>query len=476
MNYADGSAMKPSDEWNIAVGDLPPLQTADLPPLPPSTWKIIGPGLVAAGVGLGASEFILFPFIASQVGLSLLWAACLVILMQWVMIMEVERYALATGETVLTGFSRLARFWGPVMCLMGLAIAAWPGWATSAATLLTFLFGGSVKWWTLGLLLAIGVTLTLSRTAYRSLERAEVFKVAAVAIFFVGSLASVVPAETLARVPASLVSPSFPVAELGWPMVLGALAFAGTGANAILCQANWIRDKGFGMGVHAPRIVSPILGTPVAAPGTGWRFELSPRNIARWQAWWRFANAEQLITFVLICIVTITLTSVLAYSLLFGRPDLPSDINFVALQGRLLAEQVGVWFAKLFWAVGAIALFATALGLVDITGRTFADVIRTSYRPHADESRIYAIVVWSMLAFGSAVVLSGITQPVLLLVLSGSISGVMMFLIAGLLIRLNRKLPGPLAPSGWRIAALAFTVLFFIALASATVADRFGLL
>lgn len=473
MNEVTRIPSAPEADWTIGR-NLAPLQSADLPRLPPSTWKIIGPGIVAAGVGLGASEFILFPFIASQVGLSLLWAAFLVIAMQWVMIMEVERYALATGETVLTGFIRLNRFWGPIMCLMGLAIAAWPGWATGAATLLTYLFGGSAKWWTLGLLLAIGVVLTLSKTAYRSLERAEIVKVAAVAVFFVGSLAFVIPADTLARVPASLANARLPVDELGWPLVLGALAFAGTGAPAILCQSNWIRDKGFGMGVHAPRIVSPILGTPVAAPGTGWRFDLTPENMTRWQAWWRFANTEQLITFVLICIVTITLTSVLAYSLLFGRPDLPSDINFVALQGQLLAEQVGLWFAKLFWAVGAIALFATALGLVDITARIFADVIRTNHRSPANESKIYAVVVWSLLAFGSVVVLSGMTQPVLLLVLSGSISGVMMFIIAALLIRLNRKLPSQIAPSGWRVGALALTTLFFAALAAATVADWMG--
>jgi hypothetical protein len=52
----------------------------------------------------------------------------------------------------------------------------------------------------------------------------------------------------------------------------------------------------------------------------------------------------------------------------------------------------------------------------------------------------------------------------------------MMFLIAALLIRLNRNLPKQIAPSGWRIGALAFTVLFFAALAAATVADQAGVI
>ena len=56
-------------------GHLPDFSTAELPPPPASTWRIVGPGVVAAGVGLASGEFILFPYIASQVGLVFLWAA-----------------------------------------------------------------------------------------------------------------------------------------------------------------------------------------------------------------------------------------------------------------------------------------------------------------------------------------------------------------------------------------------------------------
>ncbi|HET6257757.1 MAG TPA: Nramp family divalent metal transporter [Pseudonocardia sp.] len=39
-----------------------------------------------------------------------------------------------------------------------------------------------------------------------------------------------------------------PVGELGFALLLGALAFAGGGGGQNLVQSNWIRDKGFGMG------------------------------------------------------------------------------------------------------------------------------------------------------------------------------------------------------------------------------------
>lgn len=474
MNEVTGR-LQAGDEWTIG-SNLAPLRSAELPPLPPSSWKIIGPGIVAAGVGLGSSEFILFPYIASQAGLSLLWGAALVILMQWFMIMEVERYALATGETVMTGFSRLGTWWAPLMIVMTLAIGIWPGWGSAAGVLMTFLLGGSVMWWTLGLLGAIGVILTLSPTAYRSLEKAELVKVVLVGVFFVVALAMLIPAETLKRTPASLAILEFPVEQLGWPLILAALAFAGTGGGGIVCQANWIRDKGFGMGLHAPRIHSPFLTGPKAAPGTGWRFDLTHENLARWREWWRFANIEQLATFFFICVLTISLTSLLAYAMLYGRADLPSDIGFLKLQGDLLAESVGLWFAKLFWAIGAFSLFATALGVVDLTGRLIADYVRTSLRPHASENMLYAVTVWSMLAIGAAIILSGASQPVGLLIVSGALSGVMMIFVAALLIVLNRRLPAPLRPSAPRIGALLVTILFFTALAAATAADRLGLI
>ena len=77
---------------------LPDLGVAEIPPPPASPWRIVGPGIVAAGVGLASGEFVLFPYIASQVGLVFVWAAALGLATQYFINMEIERYTLATGE------------------------------------------------------------------------------------------------------------------------------------------------------------------------------------------------------------------------------------------------------------------------------------------------------------------------------------------------------------------------------------------
>src|SRR6185503_1390925 len=113
--------------------------------------------------------------------------------------------------------------------------------------------------------------------------------------------------------------------ELGFALLMGAAAFAGAGGGQNLCQSNYIRDKGFGMGRYVPRLVSPVTGVEEAAPTRqSFIFEPTAANMTRWRRWWRFANVEQLLTFVLVTVATIALTSLLAHSTLYGRPDLPN--------------------------------------------------------------------------------------------------------------------------------------------------------
>ncbi len=208
---------------------LPPVVVRELPPPPSSARRVIGPGVVAAGVGLASGEFVLFPYIASQVGLVFLWAAAVGIVTQWFLNMEIERYTLATGETALTGFSRFWRHWGLVFAIMVYFANLWPGWATSSATMITYLFGGRASWIAIGMLVLIGVTLTLAPVIYTALERIEGLKVILVGLFIVVAIVFAITADAWAELPSTVTSPEFPT-ELGFALMLSALVFAGAAA------------------------------------------------------------------------------------------------------------------------------------------------------------------------------------------------------------------------------------------------------
>jgi hypothetical protein len=455
--------------------NLPEPQVRDLPEDPKRYWRLIGPGIIAAGVGLASGEFILFPYIASQVGLVFVWAALVGLMTQYFLNMEIERYTLATGETALTGFSRYWRHWGLVFAILTYFANLWPGWATSSATLVTYLFGGNRTWIAIGMLVTIGLILTLAPVVYVALERAQMLKVAAVLTLFVVGAIFAVGAAAWSDVPQIVTQPRIPVDELGWALLLGALAFAGAGGGQNLVQSNWIRDKGFGMGEYVPRLVSPITGQPEAAPSTGYVFEPTPENLRRWRGWWKFANTEQLTTFVLITFLTILFTSLLAYSTVFGREGLENGIGFLEVEGQVLADRVGSWFQYFFWAIGAFSLFAAALGIVDYTSRLAADVVKTSYARNVSESKVYAGLVWGLVLIGIAVLLAGFDQPIVLLVISAVVGGFMMFMYSGLLILINRRiLPAPIRVRGVRLAALIWSILLFGVLSVLTFQDRIG--
>ncbi len=452
---------------------LPRPQVRELPEEPRRYWRLIGPGIVAAGVGLASGEFILFPYIASQVGLVFVWAAIVGLITQYFLNMEIERYTLATGETALTGFSRYWRHCGLVFAILTYFANLWPGWATSSATLVTYLFGGEPRWIAIGMLIVIGLILTLAPVVYVALERAQMLKVAAVLTLFVVAAFFAIGAAAWRDLPQVVTQPRLPISELGFALLLGALAFAGAGGGQNLVQSNWIRDKGFGMGAYVPRLVSPVTGQPEAAPSTGYVFEPTQENLRRWRGWWRFANIEQLTTFVLITFVTILFTSLLAYSTVYGREGLANNIGFIQTEGQVLGERVGSWFQYLFWAVGAFSLFAAALGIVDYTSRLAADVVKTSYARDASESKIYAGLVWGLVLIGIIVLLVGFTQPIVLLVISAVVGGFMMFLYSGLLILINRKtLPEPIRVRGARLGALIWAIVLFGVLSVLTFRDQ----
>jgi hypothetical protein len=458
---------------------LPRPEVRDLPDAPVKYGKLIGPGIIAAGVGLASGEFILFPYIASQVGLVFVWAALVGLVTQFFINLEIERYTLATGETALTGFSRYWRHWGLVFAILTYFANLWPGWVTSSATLASYVFGGTPRYIAIGMLIVIGLILTLAPVVYVALERAQMLKVAAVLLLFIVGAIVAVGAEAWADVPQVVTRPRIPVEALGFATLLGALAFAGAGGGQNLVQANWIRDKGFGMGAYVPRLVSPITGEPEARPSTGYVFEPDAQNMSRWRAWWKFANLEQIFTFVLITFLTILFTSLLAYSTVFGREGLPNNINFIRIEGEVLAERVGSWFKFFFWVIGSFSLFAAALGIVDYTSRLAADVLKTSYAREANESKMYAGLVWGLVAVGIIVLLVGFDQPIVLLVIAAVVGGFMMFIYSGLLILINRKtLPEPIRIRGVRLGMLVWSILLFGTLSALTfraqLANLFG--
>jgi hypothetical protein len=452
----------------VPNGNLPPMAYRDMPE-PLRLSRVLGPSVILAGLGVGSGEYIIWPFITATVGTGFLWAAALSVTVQYFLNMEIERYTLATGETAVSGFVRFWKPWGVIFCLFTILPNMWPGWATSGVTILSFLVGGgNVPAITIGILVASGVALTSSPVVYRTLERAQFFKVGLTLVFLAVAIVAAISAPAWADLPQALTHigqlPDSNVIPIS--LMLSALVFAGAGGVNNLAQSNWIRDKGFGMGVYIPRIVSPITGEEAAAPATGSMMRQDAENIRRFRGWWLVANKEQLVSFWFICIFSITIFSTLAYSTVFGQNIAgQANLAFIKAEGEALKRIVAPWFGTFFWVFGSLSMILVALGVIDYISRIVADVLKTVYLQQSQrwtESRIYFGVAWLTIAAGSVILLSGFNQPLLLLVVAACLNGIVMFVYSILLIQLNRRgLPPAIRVTGFRLGMLLFATVFY---------------
>jgi hypothetical protein len=181
------------------------------------------------------------------------------ITVQFFLNMEVERYTLVTGETAITGFSRMWIGWSVIFVLGAILPNTFPGWASSASELFTFIFAlgsGAAPLVATIFLVSIGLAVTLSPVVYQVLEKVQAVLVViilafiALAIFIATDLSAW--AGVVTRAPQGLANLPTYWQELGAASILGAIAFAGAGGANNLCQSNYVRDKGMGMGINIP--------------------------------------------------------------------------------------------------------------------------------------------------------------------------------------------------------------------------------
>ncbi len=462
---------------------LPPVTYRDLPePLP--FKQVVGPSVLLLAGSIGSGEFVLWPYISTQTGLALVWLATIGILTQYFLNMEITRYTLATGETAVTGFTRLWKHWSWLFVIMAVIPWMWPGWATGSSTALTYAFGlseGAVIPITIASLVLIGIVLTVSPVVYKTVEKIQFFLVALILLFMLYMIFGLLGGSSWQALLAGFTTeiPKIPgaIGTIPTALLLGAIAFAGAGGVMNLAQSNWVRDKGLGMGAHLPKIVSPITGDETTSASIGYFFPQDEANMRRWHGWWRVADREQFITFFVLGLFAILLFMMLAFTYV-GVGSTAQNFDFVRLLGETLNTQVGAWAGPAFWFTGVAVLLSTNLTVVDMIGRIVADIVKANWLRDSStwtESRLYFLVVWLMVIFGSVILLAGVSQPLLLLVIASALNGLVMFVYSVLLIQLNRgMLPKALGLGGVRYAAVLWAVVFYGGFSIYLIVTQFG--
>jgi hypothetical protein len=450
---------------------LPAVGYRDLPE-PRSLRYYIGASVIILATALGSGELILWPYITTQVGLAIVWLSVFGITVQFFLNMEIERYTLVTGETAVTGFSRMWVGWAVVFVLGAVLPNTFPGWAASASELFTFIFGlgsGAAPIVATIFLFSIALAVTLSPVIYQVLEKVQAVLVVIILVFI--ALAIVIATDLSAwggvvtKAPQGLANLPGYWEELGAASLLGALAFAGAGGANNLCQSNYVRDKGMGMGIHIPNIVSPITGEEVAAPSLGYVPPDTEENQRRFRGWWKVANQEHLITFWFLGALLLVALCVLVFSTIGIQENIGTDLAFVEDWGKGLGNEIGAWFEEFFLVAGFVMLFSTNIGIMDYVGRITGDSLKITVLRDSEfwsESKLYVTVVWIMAIGGSILLWTGL-EPIVLLVISSTGGFFVMAMYSTLLNLLNRRhLPEFAKLKGWRSWVIIFVAAFYV--------------
>lgn len=455
----------------------PPFLIHNNVPRVPSLRHLIGPSIIALAMGLGAGEFLLWPNLITANGFSIWWLFWVGVVTQFVVIGEIERWTVATGESVFGGMARLARWglWPWFFLIATLVSFFWPGWASQSAefagNIIDTLTGVRIAWQPIALLMLgfIWVGLAVSKIVYNALERFEMalvfgfFPLLAVALLMAGIL----PSNLLSLLEGAVRVGRAPAALFGgdqFATLLIAVAYAGSGGTLLLAQSLWLRDKGFGMAAYQGRIAG-IRGQNEPISRTGYVFDATePALHARFAAWLRTAHRELLVTFVVLIIVSVIMTTMLvAATLGTDNPELAGDLTgMVALQADALQEIGGVWLKVVFLLGGSFVLFSTQLGIVDTVTRITGSIF---YERYGRDTRFWTpkrtfLFFLTLFVFASMAIIliswlggQGVQglRPNFLVIIAGPFTIASMYAFALVVGYMNaRRLPASIATPTWK--------------------------
>ena len=412
-------------------------------PKPMKFKRLLGPSFLVLATGIGSGEIILWPLIASEYGLGLVWVALIGITFQYFINMEIERYSLVKGESVFKGMERLFP-WAPHWLIFSTFFTfAIPGTAAASAQIIGHVFGiEQFQYLGIAFLLLMGIIVSIGRTVYQTLEKTVKFSllvlIPAVLIFVIYVSNS---ADWVALGQGFIAKGdgyTFIPAGISIAALFGAFAYSGSGGNLNLAQSSYIQEKGYGMGKYAPKIKSLFSKEKhEKVKLSGVFFESNDKNIKNFKTWWKQISLEHLIVFWFLGFLMILVFMLMAHVTITGQGE---GIHFVLSQGQAIAKQFFPWMGSAFLIIIGLIMFESQLGIYDSASRIISEnyAIKTN-KVKINISKLYYVIVWSQIFLGIVLFSIGYYEPKSLIILAAILNAFGMFVHVGLVNYMNHK-------------------------------------
>lgn len=448
-------------------------------PKPLSLGQTLGPSFILLGLALGSGELILWPYLASNYGLGLIWGGLLGITFQFILNTEIMRYALYWGESVFVGFKKILRY-APIWFILSTFIPwSLPGFSSASSQIIASIVGiEDSTFLAVSILLLTGIVLTAGRTLYKTMEiiqRTIIFIGLPLITYLVWRLSNQSDWIELVH---GLIGKGqgwwfFPPG-IALGSFLGAFAYSGAGGNLNLAQSYYIKEKGLGMGKFTGKITSLFSRGEKTITLDGETFEDNELNKSRWRSWWKLINIEHALVFYLLGFITIILLAVLAKTLTFGLNS-ESGITFIYQEASVIRTRISSFIGTLFLAISGLMLLSTQIGVLESSSRIISENILLLNYKHGQKSNpslAFYIALWAQIIFGIITLLSGFKEPRILLTLSAIFNAAAMMVSFALIYILNRsQLKKYYQPSFSRVIMMALAFVFFVYFLLITLSD-----
>ncbi|MEO3868429.1 Nramp family divalent metal transporter [Nonomuraea sp. B12E4] len=450
-----------------------------LPDAPPSV-HIIGPTVFLVALGVGIGESYMWPRLVLLFGPEIRWLFLIGVTLQAVVMLEMARYAMATGESI---FSGAARVFKPLMWfffIVAIAVYIWPGHVSAGAAAFEQITG--IPWVITAIagLVLVGVVFSLAKVIYNLLENVLSLLIGALVLgtaviaAMVGSWGDV--ADTITGMFSIGYLPQEAMSAAWFPVIVGACAFAGPSGMQQMWYTLHLRDSGAGMGAHIPKVRGlRHAGEEEEMPARGFMFDTDdPAEMAKWKGWRRWVTFDALLLFWgVTMLVTISFT-VIAQSAARLNPGVQEALQrddreaaLSAMSDAVSAAGSSVLGVVFLGFIALIGLNAT-LGLFDSFSRGQADMTYNFVRgaKKIGMSRLYGVFLWAVIIFGILILLFGPADgPDEILDTLAFLSTFAMgaYCVTLLLVN-NRMLPKPIRPKWWSNAIIGFGAVFYLGL------------
>ncbi|MFX0207174.1 MAG: Nramp family divalent metal transporter [Candidatus Hodarchaeota archaeon] len=418
----------------------------DIPePFEVKSWRdymkfLIGPGIIALGLGLGTGELVSGPYLIVKHGPLILWVALISIFLQTVTAISASKYTILTGEPFQIGLNRLwfsKKAWTAVWIVLGTLSAILPYYPALLGVTFVAIMINDVPtsdqqflWiiFTIIALVIILLPLFLGKKVMKTLGL----------MFFIIHFLIIIPLLiiiTLLTVPVGTIFEVFTgffyfgyLPEGADWLALGAVAgFAGLAASAGMSISAYYRDTGWGMAKRLGHIPGALGGEKVEFLVKGYMPKVDEENQRRAKTWYKFILLELVPIFFFGSLITMVFPCVLYY---YFVPTGAATENIFGFTSAL-AQNLGLIIAfawPLILIMFALVFFADGTGVIDGLMRQFANIIWNTFpslhdRFKGDVRPVYYGVLGIFIVIWLIVIIIG-TPPVTMVLLAGSLANI----------------------------------------------------